>query len=282
MASGPDFQRLRTALLCQGEPDRVPLVEAGIDAGVKERFLGRRITSFDSEIQFWAQAGYDFVPIEAGLRVIIDSAIHHEGAGRFDGAVTEPVRAALAFARAKLEGAHLVTVGDDGAPKRFWAPETVGIIASLDDLDAFPWPAPQDMDYSLFAEAARLLPDRMRVICYTGALFSSAFLMMGMQNFFMGLGSHDCLVGNLFERIAEFQLAVLDRVPTSPVVGAVWVNDDLGHRNSLLVSPRYLRQFVYPYYQEVARRVHACGPAPDAALRWLYLSGAGGARRRRL
>ncbi len=259
MVSGPNFQRLRTALLCQGEPDRVPLVEAGIDNGVKERFLGRKIVSFADEIAFWAQAGYDFIPVEAGLRLIIDAAIHHEGAGRFDGETPAPVRAAQDFARTKLRAADLVTHGADGAPDRHWAPEKVGIIETLDDVAAFPWPAPQEMDYSLFERASKELPDGMRVIAYTAALFSSAFLMMGMENFFISLASDDRLVGHVFDCIAEFQLAVLDRVLSYPILGAVWINDDMGHHSSLLVSPRHLRRFVFPYYREVARRVHARG-----------------------
>lgn len=259
MVPGPDFQRLRTALLCQGEPDRVPLVEAGIDASVKQHFLGRRIAGFADEIQFWAQAGYDFIPVEAGMRLIIDAAIHHEGAGRFDGETPAPVRAAQEFARTRLRAADLVTHGDNGSPDRYWAPEKVGIIENFDDLAAFPWPAPQDMDYSLFERAGTELPEGMRVIAYTAALFSSAFLMMGMENFFVSLGSDDRLVGRLFERLADFQLAVLDRVLSYPSLGAVWINDDMGHHSSLLVSPRHLRRFVFPYYREVARRVHGRG-----------------------
>lgn len=38
--SEPNFQRLRTALLC-GEPDRVPLAELKIEDEVKAAFLGR-------------------------------------------------------------------------------------------------------------------------------------------------------------------------------------------------------------------------------------------------
>ncbi len=39
----PNFSRVRTALSLQGEPDRVPLAEGGIDGEVKTAFLGRPI-----------------------------------------------------------------------------------------------------------------------------------------------------------------------------------------------------------------------------------------------
>jgi hypothetical protein len=38
-----DFDRFRRALLCEGEGDRVPPIESGIAASIKERFLGRPI-----------------------------------------------------------------------------------------------------------------------------------------------------------------------------------------------------------------------------------------------
>ena len=43
--SQPDFGRFRRALLCQGEGDRVPLAELGIEKYVKQAFLGRPIHS---------------------------------------------------------------------------------------------------------------------------------------------------------------------------------------------------------------------------------------------
>ena len=38
----PDFANLRKALLCQGEPDRVPPLEYHVDDAIQARFLGSR------------------------------------------------------------------------------------------------------------------------------------------------------------------------------------------------------------------------------------------------
>ena len=40
----PDFNRLRTVLMLEGEPDRVPNVELHADWQIKQAFLGRPIT----------------------------------------------------------------------------------------------------------------------------------------------------------------------------------------------------------------------------------------------
>mgnify|MGYP001240433972 FL=1 len=77
----PDFNRLRTALLRQGEPDRVPLHDS-VDFFLKKRFLGlqsadvERATSrmqtgarlpLELEVEFAYRAGYDFVPLGASM-----------------------------------------------------------------------------------------------------------------------------------------------------------------------------------------------------------------------
>ncbi len=141
----PNFNnRLLKSIFCEGEPDRVPMVEAGIAVPIKERFLGRKITSIQDEIEFWATAGYDFVPMEAGLRTIIDAAIHHEGTGRYEGRASDPpaVAAAKQFAIQKLNQFMLTTENEDGT-RRTWAPEGKGFINSLEDLGLSPGPLQQ-------------------------------------------------------------------------------------------------------------------------------------------
>ena len=78
MDTRPDFERVRTALLCAGEPDRVPLAEAGVDRGIKEAVLGRPIRDLRDEVEFWRVAGYDFVPVNVGLRLMLN--LGHEAA----------------------------------------------------------------------------------------------------------------------------------------------------------------------------------------------------------
>jgi uroporphyrinogen decarboxylase len=149
----PDFQdRLLPVLQCRGIPDRVPLVEAGIALPIKEQFLGRPLTTLEDEIDFWSRAGFDFLPLEAGLRTIIDAAIHHAGTGRFEEEDdAEIVRQAKQFGRDALSRQALSTAMADGGT-RTWAPEGKGMITSLEDFEAFPWPTADDLNYRIFQE----------------------------------------------------------------------------------------------------------------------------------
>ena len=66
-----DFANLRKALLCQGEPARVPMVEYAIDKSIKAQFLGREPETMDDEAEFFLGAGYDFVPVLFGMRLTL-------------------------------------------------------------------------------------------------------------------------------------------------------------------------------------------------------------------
>ena len=60
----PDFNRFLSAVNHK-ETDRVPLGEILIDYSIQSEFLGRTVTADDlaSQVEFWAQAGYDYIPI---------------------------------------------------------------------------------------------------------------------------------------------------------------------------------------------------------------------------
>lgn len=64
----PDFDgRTRKALMCEGEPDRVPQVELWIDNTHMSKFLGREVNTWfmdpKAAVEFWSGAGYDYAHI---------------------------------------------------------------------------------------------------------------------------------------------------------------------------------------------------------------------------
>ena len=66
----PDFERFRKTVNHQ-EADRVPLCEALVGYGIMSKFLAREVSPEDiaSQVEFWAKAGYDFVPVPVSLMV---------------------------------------------------------------------------------------------------------------------------------------------------------------------------------------------------------------------
>ncbi len=231
----PNFENLRRTLLLQGEPDYVPLVEFGVDADVKAAFLGRPVQTLRDEVEFWYRAGYDFVPLQAGIRSFIRPGL------------TAGERPAAAPRQRSGRGAYSVYSAEE--KDRTWAEEGRGAIASIEEFERFPWPDPDRMDLSAFEEVRQYLPPGMKVIAYMGWTFTSVWTLMGMETFCYALSEQPELIRRMYDRVWWIQSRVLLRVLDFEVVGAVAHPDDLAYSEALIVSPKHLREFVFPWYR---------------------------------
>ena len=198
----PDFNRLRTALLCQGEPDRVPLAEGGIDVEVKSAFLGRPIKTLADEVAFWLAAGYDYVPLPCGIRLMFSMGFSSDAGQQLGERVAGAIH--LERGRYGLYG--------DGFKERAWAEEHKGVIASRADFDRFAWPEPEDFDYSAWEQIGSLLPPGMKAIAYQGWIFTPVWIMMGFETFSHALQEDPGLAEAMFERIGDLQYRVFRKL----------------------------------------------------------------------
>jgi len=203
----PDFERLRTALLCQGEPDHVPFVDPGIYAGHKARVVGHPMRGLPDEIEFALRMGYDFVPIKLGL---------------------------------------LLTPGIQGA------------ITSEADFENFEWPDPDGFDYSVLAEADKILPPNIKVL-FKGKSFSPVWWVIGFEAFCTALLDSPDLIGRMFERVGSIQYRVLQRALEHCCVGVYWHGDNVAFSTGLMVSPPVLHQYVFPWFRRMVQLAHEHG-----------------------
>ncbi len=232
----PDFEnRFRRTVLRLGEPDRVPLGDVTIDMTHKQRFLGRPIRGPEDEVEFWARAGFDFITAEAGIQT-----------------------SSLMTDAKKLVRAQYALF-DYGETERGWVEEHQGLIQTEEDFAAFPWPSVDDLDFSKFDRLSKVLPPGMKIMGALGKIFNSVWWFMGFQTFAESVVENPGLVQRMFDKVASLQLQVLDRMLEYDAVGSVIHADDLAYSEALIISPRHLRRFVFPWFKEVVDRIHAKG-----------------------
>lgn len=220
----PDFSRLE-AVLRREEPDRVPLFEAEIAVPIQECFLGREINSAADELEFYIRAGYDFVPV---LPPFFSPRLMRT-ASDIDGSLNE------------------------GARERAWLTESEGIIKSVKDIEEFPWPAPEEVDFSSFYEMAELLPPKMKILgmLSPAAIFGNCSQAMGLENFSYALYDNPAVVEALFELVGSTYVQIARRLAQLPRLGAVFMSDDLAFTEGTLVSPLVYRKYVFPWYKKI-------------------------------
>lgn len=235
MERRPDFERLRTALFLH-EPDRVPLADAYVHRDVKEAFMGRPVTDLKGEVEFWAGAGYDFVPLLAGL-----------------------LRRGTLPREANVRGTSRYSVYQQGTVSRNWAAEGKGAITSHELFERFPWPDPDRLDYSEYEAVRSLMPAGMKAIAAMGNVFDAVWRLMGTETFFYSLMDDPALVERMFERVGSLQYQVILRILEFDSVGAVWMGDDIAYTEGLLVSPALLRRHVFPWFKKIGEACKAKG-----------------------
>jgi uroporphyrinogen decarboxylase len=232
----PDFGRLRTVLLRQGEPDWVPLGDIGIHPLHREHVLGRPVRSIADDVAFWVKAGYDHVPIEQGLQLtdLVKRQAMHEVEEHF-------------------------AVDTEEMQQRSWATEGIGLVATREAFDAIVWPDPDALDYSAYREVAAFLPPKMKVIGVLGKVFSCVWWLMGLEGISVAIMDDPALVSDLFERVGSFQMRVCENLLSFDSVGAIWHADDIAYSNQLMVSPRLLRANLFPWYTRMNQLTHERG-----------------------
>jgi uroporphyrinogen decarboxylase len=228
----PDFSRLEAALRRE-EPDRVPLFEAEIALPIQEWFLGREINNARDEIEFYVRAGYDFVPVVPPFFA--------------------PRLMRTVFGETDSE--------DEDGHGRAWLTESEGIIKTVKDVESFPWPKAEEVDFSTFHEVAELLPAKMKIIgmLAPAAVFGNTSQAMGLENFSYALYDNVRVVEALFEIIGSTYVEIARRLVKMPRLGAVFMSDDLAHGTGLLVSPKVYRKYVFPWYRKIGEILDGAG-----------------------
>jgi uroporphyrinogen decarboxylase len=214
----PDWQQIRIVLRCQGEPDWVPFLEGEIDPVHWQRILGRPVRSLADYQQVQVRLGQPFMAADVGLHtapVILDAIGETEKTGRS------------------------LTLG------------TGGPIRSEADLEAFPWPDPDDLDLGQLEATESLLPEGSRIVLILGKIFDLGWWLMGLEAYSYALVDQPALIEQLHARIATYQSRVVERALEFKGLGAVFHADDMAYRSGPLVSPAVLREYIFPVYKRL-------------------------------
>jgi uroporphyrinogen decarboxylase len=244
----PDFENFRKAVLCQGEPQRVPQFDGTIAEDIKVRFLGRPTIGLEEEVEFCMKAGYDFVPLTLGFRQTIrGEKLGIMGASQVDSSILKPVEAQY-------------NPFQEGKNKRMWAEEGKGAIQDDASFDNFDWPDPDtDYSYDTLEKLGKLLPDNAMAVINVGYIFTAPWMLMGLESFCLASAAGNPLVEKLIDRVAKTQQRVVENVLQFDCVGAIRMPDDLGHTGGTIVAPKFLRQHIFPWHKRIGQMVHAKG-----------------------
>ncbi len=234
----PDFDRLLKVLRRQGEPDRVPFIEFWCDREMMEAIGGEPIPPWRNReeqeralnglIHFWYTAGFDYV-------------------------CTGPL-VSLPGKRHEAEDTAILK-----HERRHWQDEGIGVIASWEDFERYPWPKPEEIDYSSLEYVAQHLPDGMKIIASGDPAGQMEMLntLMGYTGLSYALHDDPALVAAVAGKAEALLTAIFTAMAEMPGVGAMVLGDDMGFKTATMISPADLRRYVFPCQKKLAAIAHA-------------------------
>ncbi len=241
----PDFARLEKVLRRQGQPDRLPFVELFADNPIMAAVIGEPIPvipnaigvpidyaaqeyAFDRILRFWLEAGYDYITVPCQLVFLLN--------------------------RQEIKD----TAGEQSKGNRAWVNEATGVIANWDDFERYRWPTVADLDFHSLEYVAKRLPEGMKIIFMgPGGQLENMMWLMGMMNLSFALREDPALVEAVATKVGEMLVGIWSAVAERPGIGAMWLGDDMGFKSGPLISPKYLRQYVFPWQKKLVEITHA-------------------------
>lgn len=236
----PDFALLRSVLLRERIPERLPSFEIFADPEFVAAALGETLVIarpddpvslfawLDQYLRFWYRFGYDCVPflVDMGIPIawnpLPDTAEHNRG-------------------------------------ERGWRQEHSGTIGSLSDCAAFPWPHPGTLPMCGIRYLVDHLPPGMKLIPLLPSVLEFASALIGTERLFFALSDQPPLVAEVTARIGEHVVGATARLAALDGVGAICIGDDWGHRTGSLISPEAMRQYIFPATRLAVEATHAAG-----------------------
>jgi uroporphyrinogen decarboxylase len=146
--------------------------------------------------------------------------------------------------------------------QRQWSQEGFGMIGSWDDFEKFPWDKTVEMidwtEYHL-KFMKKNLPDGMKLVI-SGSIFSSVLnFILGFEGTFFIIHDKPELFEAVINKVAEINFKVFEMAVQMECVGALLIGDDLGFKTSTMISPSYLRKWIFPWYKKYAELAHHHG-----------------------
>lgn len=223
----PDFSNLE-AVLALKVPQRPTLFEFFLNGPLYDRLAPNPTQTGDTEVDAYIRtihsfrnAGYDYATV---------------GVPGFG------------FAAAEVEQKQTRSI-NDGA-----------VICDRDSYDAYAWPNPDDADYAMLDKLAVHLPTGMKfVVNGPGGVLENAIRLVGYEALCFIIIDNDSLAAEIFDAIGSRLVRYYDLAASHESVGAIIGNDDWGFKSQTMLSPADMRQFVFPWHEQLVAAAHAHG-----------------------
>lgn len=250
----PDFEDLRKVLRRESGQSVVPLIELWIDVGIMSQLTGIELSYTPDELVelLNLEADSPQKALEFGVRYA-QLAVEFSKAVGYDYVVST---VSVPIPRPRR---HLRDNPQQGGKVRAWREEHEGLIRDRQDLARFPWPEPDRINLVPVEFMAGLIPEKMKLLVFYPGIFEDLVTLMGFENMAIKSIEDPELLAQVLEHLTVLAETALDRAAAHPACGGIFYGEDMGFKTAPMLSPAFMRRWVFPYHKRIVDACHRHG-----------------------
>jgi len=239
------MDRFLSALYLE-EPDRVPISDVGVDAGVAGQTVGRKLNSEGDWARALVEIGFDMV---VSRHRILGHGQNILGPKRDD---WEP--------RWIDDSTYLGEWGEIRRVTSEMEAPVDGTIGNSEDLDDFPIPDPEKPGrIDPVRDAVEALGEDIPVFALLHDAFELPWIMRGSISRLVSDYHRNPRLAKRLARIStDFNVEMAGIILDAGAIGIV-TGDDYAYASGPFMTPKQFETFVFPYLRKLVRAVHSRG-----------------------
>ena len=137
-----------------------------------------------------------------------------------------------------------------------------GTFNSIEDFEEFPSMDPDDPKRETIFRNAKKIEEKHKGKIYTipslGGIMEGAWQCFGLERFSKFL-TRPKILKEIFDERGNFALEIVKRMIEWGEDGMIFMGDDFGFKNGLLMSPKYYQKYHFPWLKRICETAHKAG-----------------------
>lgn len=124
--------------------------------------------------------------------------------------------------------------------------------------DEYKWPDAEDFNMSHLDKANLHIPEGMKAVMIgPGGVLENIIGIMGYDNLCMQVYENPQLVSDVAEQVGSRMVKYYSIAAEYDIIGAAWGNDDWGFNTQTMLSPKHMREYIFPWHKKIVEAVHS-------------------------
>lgn len=134
------------------------------------------------------------------------------------------------------------------------------VITDWESYEKYPWPDPEQADYTVFDRIKPYLPEGMKLMVMgPEGVLENGIKLIGYENLCYMLYDDPELVQAVFDQVGSRLVKYYEYAAGFDTMGFLTSNDDWGFNTQTFLKPDDMRKYVFPWHKKIVEAAHRNG-----------------------